>query len=138
MEFSSWIFISDTSGVVFDTRSKMVMSQGGTAERMKEKVRHSHTLHMIGTKSLQGFLVKVKFEPKQVTKFEEYYGILLKLDISTVLVDSDMQFLYLRTLLSCFPVSLFGDTKHERASCQSMRNNYIAKGKTPELLLGCS
>ncbi|XP_028309887.1 spermatogenesis-associated serine-rich protein 2 [Gouania willdenowi] len=28
----------DTSGVVFDTRSKMVMSQGGTAERMKEKI----------------------------------------------------------------------------------------------------
>lgn len=25
--------------MVFDTRSKMVMSQGGTAERMKEKVR---------------------------------------------------------------------------------------------------
>ncbi|XP_059189004.1 spermatogenesis-associated serine-rich protein 2 [Centropristis striata] len=28
----------DTSGVVFDTRSKMAMSQGGTAERMKEKI----------------------------------------------------------------------------------------------------
>ncbi|KAM9856005.1 spermatogenesis-associated serine-rich protein 2 [Aulostomus maculatus] len=28
----------DTSGVVFDTASKMVMSQGGTAERMKEKI----------------------------------------------------------------------------------------------------
>lgn len=28
----------DTSGVVFDTRSKMVMSQGGTAEKMKEKI----------------------------------------------------------------------------------------------------
>uniref|UniRef100_A0A3P8U0H6 Spermatosis associated serine rich 2 n=1 Tax=Amphiprion percula TaxID=161767 RepID=A0A3P8U0H6_AMPPE len=28
----------NTSGVVFDTRSKMVMSQGGTAERMKEKI----------------------------------------------------------------------------------------------------
>uniref|UniRef100_A0A1A8G1F2 Spermatogenesis associated, serine-rich 2 n=1 Tax=Nothobranchius korthausae TaxID=1143690 RepID=A0A1A8G1F2_9TELE len=28
----------DTSGVVFDTRSKMVMSQGGTAERVKEKI----------------------------------------------------------------------------------------------------
>ncbi|XP_042264829.1 spermatogenesis-associated serine-rich protein 2 isoform X1 [Thunnus maccoyii] len=28
----------DTSGVVFDTHSKMVMSQGGTAERMKEKI----------------------------------------------------------------------------------------------------
>uniref|UniRef100_A0A665T9I5 Spermatogenesis associated serine rich 2 n=1 Tax=Echeneis naucrates TaxID=173247 RepID=A0A665T9I5_ECHNA len=28
----------DTSGVVFDTRLKMVMSQGGTAERMKEKI----------------------------------------------------------------------------------------------------
>ncbi|XP_013871680.1 spermatogenesis-associated serine-rich protein 2 [Austrofundulus limnaeus] len=28
----------DTSGVVFDTRSQMVMSQGGTAERMKEKI----------------------------------------------------------------------------------------------------
>ncbi|KAF7669039.1 hypothetical protein LDENG_00254540 [Lucifuga dentata] len=28
----------DTSGVVFDTRSKMVMSQGGTADRMKEKI----------------------------------------------------------------------------------------------------
>ncbi|XP_035997146.1 spermatogenesis-associated serine-rich protein 2 [Fundulus heteroclitus] len=28
----------DTSGVVFDTRSKMVMSQGGTTERMKEKI----------------------------------------------------------------------------------------------------
>uniref|UniRef100_A0A673CTV6 Spermatogenesis associated serine rich 2 n=1 Tax=Sphaeramia orbicularis TaxID=375764 RepID=A0A673CTV6_9TELE len=32
----SWFH--DTSGVVFDTRSKMVMSQGGTAERMKEKI----------------------------------------------------------------------------------------------------
>lgn len=32
----------DTSGVVFDTRSKMAMSQGGTAERMKEKVRRAH------------------------------------------------------------------------------------------------
>lgn len=31
-------FFPDTSGVVFDTRSKMVMSQGGTTERMKEKV----------------------------------------------------------------------------------------------------
>lgn len=30
--------LPDTSGVVFDTRSKMVMSQGGTTERMKEKV----------------------------------------------------------------------------------------------------
>ncbi|XP_068589493.1 spermatogenesis-associated serine-rich protein 2 [Cebidichthys violaceus] len=28
----------DTSGVVFDTRSKMAMSQGGTTERMKEKI----------------------------------------------------------------------------------------------------
>ncbi|XP_053174188.1 spermatogenesis-associated serine-rich protein 2 [Scomber japonicus] len=28
----------DTSSVVFDTHSKMVMSQGGTAERMKEKI----------------------------------------------------------------------------------------------------
>lgn len=28
----------DTSGVEFDTHSKMVMSQGGTFERMKEKV----------------------------------------------------------------------------------------------------
>ncbi|KAM9785387.1 spermatogenesis-associated serine-rich protein 2 [Neosynchiropus ocellatus] len=28
----------EASGVVFDTRSKMVMSQGGTAERMKEKI----------------------------------------------------------------------------------------------------
>ncbi|KAL6459072.1 hypothetical protein MHYP_G00325440 [Metynnis hypsauchen] len=28
----------DTSGVVFDTHSKMVMSQGGTFERMKEKI----------------------------------------------------------------------------------------------------
>ncbi|XP_061629144.1 spermatogenesis-associated serine-rich protein 2 [Phyllopteryx taeniolatus] len=28
----------DTSGVVFDTRSKMVMSQGGPPERMKEKI----------------------------------------------------------------------------------------------------
>lgn len=28
----------DTSGVVFDTRSKMVMWQGGTTERMKEKI----------------------------------------------------------------------------------------------------
>lgn len=32
------LFFPDTSGVVFDTRSKMVMSQGGTTERMKEKV----------------------------------------------------------------------------------------------------
>ncbi|XP_028824371.1 spermatogenesis-associated serine-rich protein 2 [Denticeps clupeoides] len=29
----------DTSGVVFDTHSKMVMSQGGTFERMKEKIK---------------------------------------------------------------------------------------------------
>ncbi|KAJ8258159.1 hypothetical protein GJAV_G00193800 [Gymnothorax javanicus] len=28
----------DTSGVIFDTASKMVMSQGGTHERMKEKI----------------------------------------------------------------------------------------------------
>ncbi|KAK1899112.1 Spermatogenesis-associated serine-rich protein 2 [Dissostichus eleginoides] len=28
----------DTSGVVFDTRSKMAMSQGGTTDRMKEKI----------------------------------------------------------------------------------------------------
>ncbi|KAK5895402.1 hypothetical protein CesoFtcFv8_011996 [Champsocephalus esox] len=28
----------DTSGVVFDTHSKMAMSQGGTTERMKEKI----------------------------------------------------------------------------------------------------
>uniref|UniRef100_A0A8C7ZTT6 Spermatogenesis-associated serine-rich protein 2 n=1 Tax=Oryzias sinensis TaxID=183150 RepID=A0A8C7ZTT6_9TELE len=28
----------DTSSVVFDTRSKMAMSQGGTAEKMKEKI----------------------------------------------------------------------------------------------------
>ncbi|XP_056896293.1 LOW QUALITY PROTEIN: spermatogenesis-associated serine-rich protein 2 [Takifugu flavidus] len=28
----------DTSGVVFDTRSKMVMCQGGTTERMKDKI----------------------------------------------------------------------------------------------------
>lgn len=34
------MFSADTSGVVFDTRSKMVMWQGGTTERMKEKVRH--------------------------------------------------------------------------------------------------
>ncbi|KAG7216031.1 hypothetical protein INR49_003553 [Caranx melampygus] len=33
----------DTSGVVFDTRSKMVMSQGGTAERMKEKRRRFYS-----------------------------------------------------------------------------------------------
>lgn len=32
-------FSPDASGVVFDTHSKMVMSQGGTFERMKEKVR---------------------------------------------------------------------------------------------------
>lgn len=38
--FLSSFFLSDTSGVVFDTRSKMVMSQGGTTERMKEKVGH--------------------------------------------------------------------------------------------------
>lgn len=31
----------DTSGVEFDTHSKMVMSQGGTFERMKEKVMHN-------------------------------------------------------------------------------------------------
>ena len=31
---------TDTTGVVFDTRSKMVMWQGGTTERMKEKVGH--------------------------------------------------------------------------------------------------
>lgn len=34
-----WCSSTDTSGVVFDTRSKMVMWQGGTTERMKEKVR---------------------------------------------------------------------------------------------------
>lgn len=34
------MFSADTSGVVFDTRSKMVMCQGGTTERMKDKVRH--------------------------------------------------------------------------------------------------
>lgn len=32
---------ADTSGVVFDTRYQMVMSQGGTTERMKEKVRRA-------------------------------------------------------------------------------------------------
>ena len=32
-------FFPDAAGVVFDTHSKMVMSQGGTTERMKEKVR---------------------------------------------------------------------------------------------------
>ncbi|CAG6021822.1 unnamed protein product [Menidia menidia] len=32
------VLFRNTSGVVFDTRSKMVMSQGGTAERMKEKI----------------------------------------------------------------------------------------------------
>lgn len=32
-------FPPDTSGMVFDTNLKMVMSQGGTFERMKEKVR---------------------------------------------------------------------------------------------------
>lgn len=43
MEFGvCFLFFPDTSGVVFDTRSKMVMSQGGTAERMKEKVRHEN------------------------------------------------------------------------------------------------
>lgn len=41
MEFCICSIFPDTSGVVFDTRSKMVMSQGGTAERMKEKVRHN-------------------------------------------------------------------------------------------------
>ncbi|CDQ90442.1 unnamed protein product [Oncorhynchus mykiss] len=30
----------DTSGMVFDTNLRMVMSQGGTFERMKEKVRN--------------------------------------------------------------------------------------------------
>lgn len=44
----------DTSGVVFDTRSKMVMSQGGTAERMKEKVRPKHTVRMPAAKSPAG------------------------------------------------------------------------------------
>lgn len=34
------LFFPDTSGVVYDTRSNMVMSQGGTTERMKEKVGH--------------------------------------------------------------------------------------------------
>lgn len=33
-----FVFV-DVSGVVFDTHSKMVMSQGGTFEKMKEKVR---------------------------------------------------------------------------------------------------
>lgn len=41
MEFGVCSIFPDTSGVVFDTRSKMVMSQGGTAERMKEKARHN-------------------------------------------------------------------------------------------------
>lgn len=45
MEFSFRYVFPDTSGVVFDTRSKMVMSQGGTAERMKEKVRRFHAVH---------------------------------------------------------------------------------------------
>lgn len=43
MEFGICSIFPDTSGVVFDTRSKMVMSQGGTAERMKEKVRRTPT-----------------------------------------------------------------------------------------------
>lgn len=43
MQLSFYYIFPDTSGVVFDTRSKMVMSQGGTAERMKEKVRNLHT-----------------------------------------------------------------------------------------------
>uniref|UniRef100_A0A669CLI3 Spermatosis associated serine rich 2 n=1 Tax=Oreochromis niloticus TaxID=8128 RepID=A0A669CLI3_ORENI len=38
MQLSFCYIFPDTSGVVFDTRSKMVMSQGGTAERMKEKI----------------------------------------------------------------------------------------------------
>lgn len=37
--FFFWCSSTDMSGVVFDTRSKMVMWQGGTTERMKEKVR---------------------------------------------------------------------------------------------------
>lgn len=51
MEFPFCYIFPDTSGVVFDTRSKMAMSQGGTAERMKEKVRF--ILHMAGAESLQ-------------------------------------------------------------------------------------
>uniref|UniRef100_A0A672YGF9 Uncharacterized protein n=1 Tax=Sphaeramia orbicularis TaxID=375764 RepID=A0A672YGF9_9TELE len=50
----------DTSGVVFDTRSKMVMSQGGTAERMKEKVRNAH--HTSMGHCLQTFGERVKSE----------------------------------------------------------------------------
>lgn len=34
----------DVSGVVFDTHSKMVMSQGGTFEKMKEKVQTAFLL----------------------------------------------------------------------------------------------
>lgn len=36
---SSNVLCVDVSGVVFDTHSKVVMSQGGTFEKMKEKVR---------------------------------------------------------------------------------------------------
>ena len=47
---------SDTSGVFFDTQSNMVMSQGGTFERMKEKVRQCvllfYFLHWIQSTTL--------------------------------------------------------------------------------------
>lgn len=50
-EFPFCSFSPDTSGVVFDTRSKMVMSQGGTADRMKEKVRLSHSTESLSSHS---------------------------------------------------------------------------------------
>uniref|UniRef100_A0A8C1NSM7 Uncharacterized protein n=1 Tax=Cyprinus carpio TaxID=7962 RepID=A0A8C1NSM7_CYPCA len=39
----------DVSGVVFDTHSKMVMSQGGTFENMKEKVRMALLVFVFGS-----------------------------------------------------------------------------------------
>lgn len=61
VELSCQLCLPDTTGVLFDTHSKMAMSQGGTAERMKEKVSCNYTVHVIGT------------------------------NISTVLLDSDIQ-----------------------------------------------
>lgn len=60
MEFSVgyfFFFFPDTSGVVFDTRSKMVMSQGGTAERMKEKVGNENVSAPDRTNEPAGILV---------------------------------------------------------------------------------
>lgn len=65
-------FSTDTSGVVFDTRSKMVMSQGGTAERMKEKVRNTH--HTPIGQCLETFRERIKSEDHKILTFDEHLG----------------------------------------------------------------